>query len=440
MAAKVIRVPFEKRELALNIPEGWRVISELTPKPLPRIEDLPSALIEGLENPIGRAGLASSGLAGKRIAVIVDDVSRPTPIHLFFHTIFEYLYAHGVRKEDIFIITALGVHRNMTQEEIEKKLGKGNIKGIRWINHDCRDIDGHINLGTTKRGTEVLLNRHLKDADLILCVGLIEPHPLLGFGGGLKIILPGLAHEKTIAQNHMQGVSSERFNYIGMSESPMRLDLEEAALMLEKEIFIINAIMNRNLEIARFVCGDPISAHREGIKTSKFINAINILEPADIAIVASNPMNTDLRQGIKCIANTEMSVKEGGLIMALLECTEGMGDITVPSKTLPLSYELIRLLLKAAGRKKVLWLAGKINKKAGIEERFLLHFSMQIARKNRIFIYSNNLPRGIEKRMKLFRLFSDINEMIKVSRGLVPKSAALYVYPYGGVTYPVLKT
>jgi hypothetical protein len=61
---------------------------------------------------------------------------------------------------------------------------------------------------------------------------------------------------------------------------------------------------------------------------------------------------------------------------------------------------------------------------------------MQIARKNRIFIYFPNLPLGIEKKLGLFRQFADTNSMIREAARRAPKEAKAYIYPHGGVTYP----
>jgi len=217
----------------------------------------------------------------------------------------------------------------------------------------------------------------------------------------------------------------------------MRLDLEEAAMMLKKDIFIINAILNEKKEIHAFVSGHPVAAHRRGIKISESISARKIDHPADIAIVASNPMNADLRQGIKAVANIEKSVKENGLIIAFLECKNGLGDIAVPHKWLGLDNTLLRAILKLVGKKRLLWLTDIVKKNTGVEERFLTHFSMQVARKNRLFIYSNNLSGGTGKRLGLFRQFSDIDKMLKSASRYTPKNPTVYVYPYGGVTYPI---
>ncbi len=435
MAVKTFKIPFEGGEIELPLPAGWDVIAELRPHATPGLGDPAAALGRALAHPIGCAPLTEGDVKGRKIVLAVDDITRPTPLHRYFRHILDHLRALGASPGNMTIIPALGIHVKMTREEMERKVGKENLEGIAWVNHDCRDMEQLVALGTTSRGTEVILNRRLAEADLILCVGAVEPHALLGFGGGLKMILPGLAHEKTIGQNHMQGVSPEKFNYIGSRESPMRLDIEEAAGMLGRRTFIINAVMNEKLDICRFVCGDPVEAQREGARTAREVSGREIAEQADVIIVASNPLNADLRQGMKCIANVEPSVKPGGLILALLECSRGIGDVAVPPKALP--HGLFRFILKLLGRRRILWFVDRVKKGAGVEERFMAHFSLQVVRQKEIFVYSKKLPADAGKRMGLFRQFTELEDMMRAAGRFAPRRARVYVYPYGGVTFPV---
>lgn len=435
MAAKTFKIPFEGSDVELPLPAGWDVIAELRPNPMPGLGDPASALAEALAHPIGCEPLAGGDVSGKRIVLAVDDITRPTPLHRYFGAVLKYLTSLGASLDSMTVIPALGIHVKMTREEMERKLGKDNLAGLAWVNHDCRDMEQLTALGTTSRGTEVILNRRLAEADLILCMGATEPHALLGFGGGLKMILPGLAHERTIGQNHMQGVSPEKFNYIGSRESPMRLDIEEAAGMLRKRIFIINAVMNERLEICRFVCGDPVKAQREGADTARAISGREVGEKADVVILASNPLNADLRQGMKCIANVEPSVRKGGLILAMLECSRGIGDVAVPPKALP--HGLFRFILKVLGRRRILWFVDRVKKGAGVEERFMAHFSLQVIREKEIFVFSRKLPADTGKRMGLFRQFSDLQAMMRAAERFAPRRARVIIYPFGGVTFPL---
>ena len=430
-----VKIPFEKGEISLPIPEGWKIVDTVRPVPHAKVARVDGSLVNALDRPIGGdTPLRDRDLGRKRIVLCVEDISRPTPTAQYFGPLLDYLLAHGAQRDNMLVLFGLGVHRDMTADEVRQKLGDADLRGIPWHNHSCSDERQLKHLGTTSRGTYVSLNRHLTEADLIITVGAIEPHLLLGFSGGCKMLMPGLASSRTIGENHMQGVSPERYNYVGMTESPMRLDLEEGARMLGKEIFIVNAVMNESLEICAFYAGDPVKAHREGLKFSRSLAERPVESPADVVIVASNPMNADLRQSMKCVGNIQESVRPNGLIIGLAECRHGIGDITVPSKTLP--HGLLRGVLKLIGRKHILGFIDTFRKDAGIEERFLSHFSAQLARRNQLFVYSKKLPADTGKKLGIFVQFASVEKMMAAARRYAPKHARVLIYPYGGATYP----
>jgi nickel-dependent lactate racemase len=430
-----VRLPFEKGEISLPLPDGWKIVDTVRPVPHAKLAHLVGSLVNALDHPIGsKVPLHESDLGRSRIVLCVDDISRPTPTAQFFGPLLDYLLSHGARRENMLVLFGLGVHRDMTSEEARVKLGDADLRGIRWRNHSCSDEQQLKYLGTSSRGTHISLNRHLTEADLIIPVGMIEPHLLLGFSGGCKMLMPGLASSRTIGENHMQGVSGERYNYVGATESPMRLDLEEGAQLLGKEIFIVNAVVNESLEICAFFAGDAVKAHRDGVKFSRSLTERPIVGQADVVIVASNPMNTDLRQSMKCVGNVQESVRPGGLIIGLLECRHGIGDVTIPSKSLP--NGLLRCILNFMGRKAVLGFVDTFRKDAGIEERFLSHFAAQVARRNKLFVYSRKLPADTGKRLGIFVQFATLEKMMSVARRSAPKNANVLIYPYGGATYP----
>jgi nickel-dependent lactate racemase len=432
---KIVKIPFENADIALPVPDGWEILDTVRPVPHAKVAHLEGSLEDALDHPIGsKMPLRDRDLGMRRIVLCVDDISRPTPTAQFFGPLLNYLLAHGAQRKNMLVLFGLGVHRDMMPEEARMKLGDADLRGIPWRNHSCSDERNLKYLGTTSRGTYVSLNRHLTEADLIIPVGAIEPHLLLGFSGGCKMLMPGLASSRTIGENHMQGVSPERYNYVGMPESPMRLDLEEGAGMLGKEIFIVNVVMNESLEICAFFAGDAVKAHREGAKFSRSLTERPVAHQADVVIVASNPMNADLRQSMKCIGNVQESVRPGGLIIGLIECRHGIGDVTVPPKSLP--NGLLRFILNLIGRERVLGFVDSFRKDAGIEERFLSHFAAQLARRNKINVYSRKLPADTGKKLGIFVQFGTVEKMMHAARLWAPKHARVLIYPYGGATYP----
>ncbi len=177
----------------------------------PRLSELPRTLHKpawkASAAPVGADRIASRNLTGRKILIVADDHSRPTPVRDFIQPVLAELASAGVRDEDIEILIATGVHRLSKPEEIEKKLGAEVLSRFRPRCHDAYDREGLADLGTTSRGTRVFLNKLLTRADLIGCLGAVEPHLLMGFGGGLKMLIPGCAGAETIGTNHVQGVN-----------------------------------------------------------------------------------------------------------------------------------------------------------------------------------------------------------------------------------------
>ncbi len=433
-----LEVPWGETSLTVSLPKNWNLLGTLEPGKAEPLDDPNQALREALQAPIGAGPLKDRDLSRARILIAVEDSTRPTPVHLFFGALKEALLTAGARRENISLLMALGVHRPMTREEVASKVGEENLEDLAWDNHDARDASGLVDLGTTTRGTSIRFNRKLAEADLILCVGGIEPHVLLGFSGGVKMLLPGCAGAETIARNHLQGVSPERFDLVGVhpDDSPMRLDMEEAAGMLGKEIFIVNSVMNHEHRICAFFCGHPVEAQRKGVALSRQIHGVAVPEPADVVLTGSAPMSFDLRQSMKCVGNNLFAVRPGGPIVGFLGCEQGIGDVDIPSKSLP--HPVLRTLLRVLGPSRIMGFVDRMKKGAGVEEKFLAHFSLQVCRRNPLHLYSDNLPDWVGKKTGLFRQYADIPRMLDTVSRKAPRNATVWFAPYGGITYPLL--
>jgi nickel-dependent lactate racemase len=435
-------LPWGGGSLELRLPEQWIVLGELKPRSSAAPVDIAQACAEALQEPIGAKPFGARQLTGQRIVIVVDDHSRPTPVSEFIRPVVEVLGSAGVRDEQVEFLIATGVHRSSRPEEIEWKLGREILSRFRCRCHDAYDPEALAYMGTTSRGTRVLLNKLLTEADLIICVGALEPHLLLGFGGGLKMIIPGCAAAETVGRNHLQGIDPEHFNYVGTrgDDSPMRLDLEEGAGLLGKEIFVINAVINEHGRPTRFFCGDPVQAHRSGESFVENLLRLDIPEQADVVVTNSFPMDLDLRQSAKCLGNTLYACKPGGTMMGFLRCEQGLGEIPLAKKTLP--YPVTRMLLKVLGKKRILPLVEKARKGEPVEEVFMGHFGLQMLRRNHLAIFSDSqkLPQNLGRKMGLAQSFTDIGEMLSWISAKVPRNARAWIFPNGGTTYARLNS
>ncbi len=433
----VQRIPWGKDGwLDFTLPDQWQVIGSYTPAELPPISDISYALDTALSNPTGCQPLSLAAAGKARIVIVVDDISRPTPTHLLMGIILSHLQKAGADLKHVTLVAAPGLHRVMEQPDMLKKVGNEALEKVSWISHDSRDTANLVDLGRTERGTPVLINRTVAEADLRILVGTIEPHPHAGFGGGFKNILPGVAGVESIARNHAICADPRYFFLLGSDPdgNPMRSDLEQAAGMLKGETFIINTILNSAMQVVGIVAGHPIKAHREGVKLARKVFGVNIPCQADVVITDSFPMDIDLRQGIKSVANVLYAAKPGGIILAVLRCEEGLGNMRVPQ---------LRLSgLPAFIWKPLIWIMSLIITRAAApgvspEERFSTYFMLKALLRNRMFIYAPAITEQVRGMLPGVQVFGDFNAALDAAAKILPRARAI-IFPHGGAIYPAL--
>ena len=284
-----------------------------------------------IKNPIEMESLDNLVAPGNKVAIVVDDITRPTPSQKFLSPIVKELESSGTADKDITIVFATGSHRPHTDEEKEFLLGAEFVSRFKTIDHDANDKSCLVLLGKTSRGTPVEVNKHVTDADLKILIGLIKPHSYAGYSGGGKSLLPGVCSMDTIIADHDYESTLHPNALVGhMEGNPIRDDIEEAALLVEN-CFIVNGILNAKKEIVSVVAGDMIKAHREGAKILDSWARIPIKWPADIVIAGcSHPTSISYYQAINAISNCtripEPIVKPGGTVIITAPCPEGIGS------------------------------------------------------------------------------------------------------------------
>ncbi|HET7841130.1 MAG TPA: nickel-dependent lactate racemase [Terriglobia bacterium] len=439
-----VRLPFRDSEIELALPDTWRVIAEGRPKSVAPCASVEQEFARAMAEPIGSSPLATRNLRGKKIVLVVDDLTRPTPAQLFFPLLLHELERAGAERQNLLLIPALGVHRPMTAAEMEIKVGREALAQVRWENHDARDVEGVVCVGATKAKTEVYINRHLVEADLIVSVSSVEPHVLAGFGGGLKNIVPGCAGVETIAHNHWWGTTTKEPAQIGAEPdaNPLRRDLEEAAGLLHAEVFIVNPVLappadsKHDAGIVKIFAGHAKLAHREGLKLAREIYGVPVPEPADVLITDSAPMTANFRQGVKCIGNALAAVKERGTILALLDCREGLGDFNLSGRSLP--GPIMKALVRRMKREKLPAFIERFRRDLPVEEKFLAVYGLEILRRNDVLAYAPAISQRDANRLGFLRIVAEPQELIRHAAARAPRNATVAIFPQGGVTYPIL--
>ena len=430
----VLRLPWGREEIRITLPRTWSVAGVFEPAASAAVMDVPAETRRSILEPIGSRTIRELARPSAKVAIVIDDASRPTPVSLMLPSVVEELDQAGVARSAITIVTALGVHRPMSEDELRSRIGAG-LSDITWENHDCDNHERLTYLGVTRLGTRVLLNATVAQADLIVSVGCIEPHLIASFGGGYKNLIPGVAARETISFNHGLNCAPATFNMVGqpIERNPMRLDIEEAGRMIAAPVFIVNAVLDGALGVVRIVSGDAVEAHRAGVEVSRAVYGISLAEPADVVICDSHPMDQDLRQGAKALANTIRAVRRGGVQVVLMRAEEGIGVFGLAERKLPVGRRGLRLLapLLAAVLPRV-HIRGLAD-----DERLFLYSALQAMRHCRLIVCIPTMTAEKRASFPFAELFATPQEALDRAHELIGAHAAVAVFPSGGSTYPI---
>ena len=302
-------------------------------------------VVRALRDPIGSQRLRDIVRPGETVAIVTSDLTRPMPTALVMPALLDELYAGGVRPEDITLVFALGCHRPQTETERKKLAGERAFREIRCVDSDPTDC---ISYGLTSRGTPVDITRAVAEADRRICLGNIEYHYFAGYSGGAKAIMPGVSTREAIQANHSRMVLPECCAG-ALETNPLRLDIEEAGAMLGID-FILNVVLSEHKEVLRAVAGDPVKAHRVGCAFLDSLYRKELTEPADIVIVSQGgaPKDLNLYQTQKALDNAKHAVRDGGVIILIGSCREGLGEETFEEwmTTAPTPKSLIERIQK----------------------------------------------------------------------------------------------
>lgn len=283
-------------ELTLNFPDDWDV-SIYESKNVKELDE--SDIERTFLEPIGTNNIKQLAHGKKNAVIIVDDLSRPTPAYLVIPKILNELIEGGIREESICFVIGGGSHRPLNREEMAKKLSDAIVSKYRIYNHNffSKTLD---NLGHLDDGTPMYINKIVTHSDLKLAICGIIPHDSVGFGGGCKIILPGVAGYDTIAHNHSKYRGRGRGNVERQGETKdMRDNVEEVARYVGLD-FTVNMVLTKKRKIAGLFMGDAVESYHQGAIFAKDVYDTVIVkddaEATDIVVVNAYPQDSDPAQ------------------------------------------------------------------------------------------------------------------------------------------------
>lgn len=319
-----MQVTFPYPDVApVDVPDA-NLVGVFAPRSMPPAPPVEQLVADALSQPIGAPRLRDQVDARTRVLVLVDDFTRPTPAAKILPVLIDELKAGGVPLNNISFLTADGTHGCMTQAQLEHKLGADVLNHFPVYCHQWRDQKDMLDLGRTTSGIPVVVNRRLKEADLIVAVGHIVPHRITGYSGGAKIVTPGVTGMPPDAKDvHWLAAQYPARDITGVIDNPIRRIVNEAGRIAGLR-FVVNVIQDDHEQVVRVVAGDPDAAHRDGCPSSRDVYGVPIPELAPIVLLDSFPSDVDYWQAAKAAYAAELAVQPGGVVILVTPCPQGV--------------------------------------------------------------------------------------------------------------------
>jgi nickel-dependent lactate racemase len=310
-------------DLNLDFPERWEVLEcRMQGHSAPRLSS--GEIERALSNPIAASTLAELASGKKKVAIIFDDISRPTPIGELLPHILRELGEAGIPDSAIRLICALGCHGAHSYQDFAAKLGTAIMKRFPVYNHNI--YENCVDVGTTSQGTVLRVNAEVMSCDLKIGIGSVITHPQTGFGGGGKIILPGVSAISSIEAYHrleFEARDAGRGHTIGMAkfaENPLARDFTEAAKLAGLD-FKIDCIVNGAGQVCALFCGDPEKEHLAAVQYAMKHYSTEAITQADIAVVNTYAKENEAMIGL--IIGITLLAQKGGSLVLIMDCPTG---------------------------------------------------------------------------------------------------------------------
>ncbi|MBP1647795.1 MAG: hypothetical protein H6Q30_1240 [Bacteroidetes bacterium] len=320
-----MRYPFPYNTIEpVDIPATHQV-DVYTVRAIEGAREAPEAIVEAsLAAPLGMARISRLVSRDSRILIVVDDMSRPTPVRQIVPPLLRELALGGARDANIQFLVALGTHRQMTRDEIAGKIGADVAACFPVFNHEWEDPAALHDYGQLD-GTRVVLNKAMYESDVVIGVGSIAPHPAAGFSGGGKIIAPGVATEEAVGEFHWRSVHYAQKEVLGIRDNPMRERIDRMARMAGLSA-VVNVVLDGEGRMVHCFSGDPGEAHRAGCVCAGKFYRIRVAKPetAGIFIIDTHPLDQDLWQGVKALCALECIVPDDAAIIVVTPAPEGV--------------------------------------------------------------------------------------------------------------------
>jgi len=420
----------EGRKVSFEIPKEWNLLTFADLGTPPEHGNPADLTRKALENPIGSEPLRKRVSGSDTVAVLIEDLTRASPKRIVLTTLLEELKSIGLSKTNIRIVIALGTHRPLSSKEMEAAFGRDLISEYSFFNHDCRAAD-MAPAGRLDTGREVRINRLVHEATFRIGIGSIFPHPMNGFGGGGKILFPGVADFESILEHHLRYAFHGRAGLGKLTGNPFYENVCEIARSAGLH-FVVNSVLDHTDRLSEVVSGDPVEAHLEGIRKCKGMISKRFSGKSDLTVITSFPYNEG-PQIMKPLAPASLVTKEGGTIILFADCSGNLPEPFIASLEnfhRVHGGDLLKGMNDRFARNEL------IMEGAAIDFNMAAGMALTAQQAFRIILVSRDIPRKQVERMG-FISGANMEEAFRLSRRNCP-NPGVHIIPSGGILLPVL--
>ena len=319
-----VELPYGRELLPLDVPDTATV---LRPHAVEALRDAPGAVLHSLRAPIAGTPLRERVRAGQKVALVVSDITRPVPNELLLRPVLAELAAAGVSDADVTIVNGTGLHRVNNDAELREMLGAEIASRYRIVQHVARDRSTLTEVGRSK-GVPVELCTTYVEADVRIVTGFVEPHLFAGYSGGPKGIMPGVAGADIVMSNHgAPNLAHPRARWGVTHGNPVWEEINAATAMCPPH-FLINVTLDSARNVSGVFAGDLAPAHEAAVAQARAQYLVSVPRPFDIVVTTNMgyPADTTLYQAVKGMSVAAEGVRDGGAILLVAGCEEGIGS------------------------------------------------------------------------------------------------------------------
>jgi hypothetical protein len=423
--------------LPIEWPDRWAEPEVVRPDLDGPLDDYPAALAGALDSPLGADRLERQVGPGSKVAIVVDDPSRWTPVRESLPIVLERLKAANVRPEDVSISVGVGRHNAVDAESMRKRVGDAVVDAYRCFSPPVDDLSEYDDLGETADGVPVRVFRPVARADQRILIGSVLPHLQAGFGGGYKLIFPGTSHRSTLGAIHSKGLGAgDAGRLLGSvaDANPMRLAIRAAAAKLGP-CTSISHILGAPGQIFRVRSGHPDAVQDDLAAEVRRRYCARESPTADLVAAGNHPWPGDPLQSFKVLLQHRAAGRPGGVLIGFFWTDPEEIDRSFPMGALR--------AIAASGVvggwaiRRGLTLADRVASTLHAKSEFLIRWARELVVDRTVLVYAPPLHDRIGGHLGPIRVFADQASLWRAAAESlrdVPHPVAR-LFPQGGLTY-----